>query len=654
MVREAIKLIELHGRIKAFVETYSLQIGPVIEHIDRPRGGYLSALATSIDAALNPFRKHIVEVEQRYLANPDQSLGFILSEVRRFETFFYFIIHFMDDAKDFHGCAILKLLHKHTLHADSRVMEAIKTIRKGVYGVFLRQLSQWLIYGHLVDQYEEFFIVHSEVTRKQPQNISGTMPLSGFLTTTTTNANISEANANADLWQYHIAYDMLPANFSPAWAEKVLFIGQTVRMVKQDARKIGTKKMSIWDDDDDDDDYVIDIGSLWNKQEPVYFNRLQTLYNAETIDVAAYERVVNEIKTYITGRLSEIAFNQADLIKHLRLIKEYFLLGRGELFLEFIIQTDAMHATRKEINDRVAREIHQAFQTALNRTFTEMEQMTIHLPLDEVADFTHEFDDDPKLFLRLVRLRFNVKWPLHLFFSPIIIDRYNQLFRFLLHIRKMQNDLHTVWHMHREQKIAGNSMISQLRNRMLFLIDNLQYYLQVDVLESQFSILINAVQNSKDFEFIQRAHSVFQANIMSLCFLLNGSINDAANNKSKETTDANPVLVILHKIMTTIRFFCALNKGVLDELTANDLAQLELHERLYVVIVDFHLSIIFELFILMGLLFLNFVVSRFTEHIEDLMTLLSNRMAGPASEPLSQFLLRLDFNYWFSNKHSHS
>lgn len=592
MLREAIKLIELHGAIKAFVEKYSLQIGPIVELKDRPRGVYLSALATSINVALNPFLEYIVKLEREYLANRNISLGFILAEVKLFETLLIFIIHLIDDAKGYHGCAILKLFHKHTMHADVRVMEAIKTIRKGVYGIFLRQLSQWLIYGHLVDQYEEFFIVHSEATKKQTQDVSGTMPLSGFLTTT--NASVTTAtNANGDLWQYHIAYDMLSANFSPAWAEKVLFIGQTVCMVKQDARKNGTKKMSIWDDDDDDDDYVIDIGSLWNKQESVYFNRLQTLNNVDDIDVGAYERVVNEIKTYITGRLSEIAFNQADLIKHLRLIKEYFLLGRGEFFLEFIIQTDAMHATRKEINDRVAREIHQAFQTALNRTFTEQEQITIHLPLDEVADFTHNFDDDPKLFLRLVRLKFNVKWPLHLFFSPIIIDRYNQLFRFLLQIRKMQNDLHIVWHMHRDQKVAGNSMITQLRNRMLFLIDNLQYYLQVDVLESQFSILINAVQHSKDFEFIQRAHSVFQANVMSLCFLLNGSINDAANSKSKETTDENPVLVILHKIMKTIRIFCSLNKVALKELTADDLQLLELNEQLYVVILDFDMRIFY-------------------------------------------------------------
>lgn len=642
MLREAVKMIELHSSLKASIKNCSLRIGIRAEEKDQVRGLYLSALANGVDVALKTFREHLVDTERKYLDNTNLSLGFILGEIKIYEPLLRFFEDLLNDVKDYHGCAILKLLHRFTFHADPYITAAIKTIRKAVYAIFLRQLSQWIIYGHFVDTYEEFFIVHSEASKKHVANNSGTMRASGFLTMT--NANINETNVNADLWQYHIKYDVLPACFSPTWAEKVLFIGQTVRMLQHDARKTGTKKMSAWNDDDEDDGYVMDVGSLWNNMERVYFDRIQTLFNAETIDVGAYEAVINEIKTYVTGRLSEIAFNQADLLKHLRLIKEYFLLGRGEFFLELIIQTEPLLASRREITDRLANKLHQAFQTALNRTFTDLEQITIHLPLDEVADFTADFDDDPKLFLRLVRLKFNVKWPLHLFFSPLIIDRYNHLFRFLLQIRRMQNDLHTVWRMHREQKVAGNSLISQLRNRMLFFVDNLQYYLQVDVLESQYSILINAVQNSKDFEFIQRTHSVFQANILSLCFLLNGATNGA---KAGTAADESPVLVILHKIMKTIRLFCALNhdcSGALDDLRADNIQLLELNDKLLVAVFQETCEDEGESdqFLCSN--------SRFSEHIEDLMTLLSNRMAGPASEPLSQFLLRLDFNYWFSNR----
>lgn len=59
-----------------------------------------------------------------------------------------------------------------------------------------------------------------------------------------------------------------------------------------------------------------------------------------------------------------------------------------------------------------------------------------------------------------------------------------------------------------------------LRNRLIFLVDNLQYYLQVDVLESQYMLFQSAVEATKDFEKIQKAHILFQANVLSQTFLL--------------------------------------------------------------------------------------------------------------------------------------
>lgn len=574
MLQEIEKIAKLHCVIKLFISKYSSQIGVSVGQNEMPKGLYLQAFAVSLDSALEPFRAHLVQLERKYIENPNLPLSYVLTEVKQFETFFYFLLHFLSELETqaLHGCAILIHLHKYDIHADEHVMQAIKTIRKGVYAVFLRQLSQWLIYGRLDDMHEEFFIVHIDENKsKNNQHLDAGTVLS--------TATISDS-VNTDLWQYEIVYDLLPSNFPPSWAEKVLFIGQTVQMLRDDPRKT-TKKMSIWNDEDDE--YSMEIGSLWNKKEHVYFNKIQHLYDSDSTDIGAYERVVNEIKAYVTERLSEIAFNQADLIKHLRLIKDYYLLGRGEFFLEFIIQTESITAKRDEINDHIARDLNQAFQTALNRTSNDLEQITMHLPLDEFADFPSDFDDDPKLFLHLIRLKFNVKWPLHLFFSPVILERYNQLFRFLLQIRKTQNDLHRVWRLHREEKLAGNSKMSQLRNQMLFLINNLQYYLQVDVLEGQFSILINAVQNSKDFEYIQRAHSIFQANVMSLCFLLNSNTNEMNTTKAKSITHENPVVVILNKIMKTIRLFCSVNEScerTITDLTNDELQLLELNDKL--------------------------------------------------------------------------
>lgn len=580
LLREIAKCGELHQSVRRFVTRYGSQAEKQAAEAgaQSPRGLYLQSLADSVGLVLEPFHQKLTQLIEDHLKNPNRVLSYYYNQIKPFESYFRFLLHFIGELEtgQFHGCAVLKLLHKHNFNGDQRIMRAIQAVRKSVYAVWLRQLSQWLIYGRLIDAFGEFLITHSDANKAK--GVYSLATATSMPNISATCATISDSAAvNADLWHYEVCYDMLPPNFTPSWAEKVLFIGQTVRMLNADPRRLD-KKRSLWTNGD----FEAEMGCLWNKREHVYFNKLQALYDDDCIDVGAYEAIVNEIKLFVTERLSEIAFNQADLIKHLHLVKDYYLLGRGELFLEFIIQTESLLVERGKISEYMARDVSQAFQVALNRSSVELEQLVLHMPLTDVETIDLEHcDDDPHVFLRLVAFKFSVKWPLHLLFSPTILKRYNQIFRFLLQIRKVQNDLHTVWRLHRDRKVAGNSLLSQLRNQMLFLVDNLQYYLQVDVIESQFSILMSAVQNSKDFEVIQRAHSVFQANVMSLCFQFSGNPNAGGGGNMngshlKGSEAENPVLSILNKILHTIRYFCRLNAACASPLTHEEHQQLEL------------------------------------------------------------------------------
>jgi hypothetical protein len=54
----------------------------------------------------------------------------------------------------------------------------------------------------------------------------------------------------------------------------------------------------------------------------------------------------------------------------------------------------------------------------------------------------------------------------------------------------------------------------QLRMHMSFLIDNLYSYLQVDVLESQWSKLSESLQASRDFEEVRIMHDKYLDSII--------------------------------------------------------------------------------------------------------------------------------------------
>lgn len=48
--------------------------------------------------------------------------------------------------------------------------------------------------------------------------------------------------------------------------------------------------------------------------------------------------------------------------------------------------------------------------------------------------------------------------------------------------------------------------IALLRAQMQFLLDNLQIYLHVDVIEAQYSLLVDAINKARAFEAIKLAH----------------------------------------------------------------------------------------------------------------------------------------------------
>ena len=102
---------------------------------------------------------------------------------------------------------------------------------------------------------------------------------------------------------------------SASWAEKVLFIGQTVLIFKVDTNKLN-KNAQSWNKSETR--FFGKEQSLWNESEHIYFEKIQALQNDSELNISHYEHVIDEIKSYVTTRLSEIAVNHADLVQQLK------------------------------------------------------------------------------------------------------------------------------------------------------------------------------------------------------------------------------------------------------------------------------------------------------------------------------------------------
>lgn len=121
------------------------------------------------------------------------------------------------------------------------------------------------------------------------------------------------------------------------------------------------------------------------------------------------------MKQCITELLWRVAVEEAQLVQQLKLVKDFFLMGRGDLFLEFIRLT--AHILNKSPTQHTSRDINLAFQMALRKMHlndeSAMDSFNFIVPVPphenedievEGTEFTEKEREDPigKIFSYLV------------------------------------------------------------------------------------------------------------------------------------------------------------------------------------------------------------------------------------------------------------
>ncbi|XP_076165985.1 gamma-tubulin complex component 4 [Ptiloglossa arizonensis] len=567
------------------------------------QGLYLQALCEGMDQALEPFRKEIVDLENVVLHDSYTPLSLILCRVQKYICLFSVLNSIIKEIRTqkIYGCKLLQCLHKNMHTGIPEVKLALEKMAHCVHTVFYKHLTSWLLYGHLEDMYNEFFI--KKISEGQ----------NSLVLVDNKNNVVETINTkfNSDMWDYNVQVDLLPSYIRPSLATKILTIGQTIIMFGNDPRH--KKDFAV----DDQTEY-----SIWGDKEYEYFLKLQNIQKEPVFNIVEFERTIDELKQCITELLWRVAVEEAQLVQQLKLVKDFFLMGRGDLFLEFIRLT--AHILSKPPTNHTSRDVNLAFQIALRKMHLNDENamdsfnFIIPVPVEENEDaeiggteFTDKEREDPieRRGWGMIILKYKVIWPLHLLFSPSALNDYNTLFRFLLRVKKTQIDLWNLWSEHMYYKNIDIGVI-QLRNNLIFIIDNLQYYLQVDVLESQYTIMEANMKNTRNFEDVQKAHSIFVANVMSQTFLL-GSLTERKNPVNK-----------------LIKLLLRLCDDFILQASMWEVGNLLLTEKEE--------------------------LKTLSDTLESLMSWLTktlNRVrAQPSGEHLAQLLLRLDFNRWFSRK----
>ncbi|KAI9353762.1 Spc98 family-domain-containing protein [Obelidium mucronatum] len=393
-----------------------------------------------------------------------------------------------------HGLAINNALYK---MAHSTGVQELKDIwllfLSAVNFVLGRQLVSWMVYGKLIDPHLEFFIGKREKDE-----------------------SVNRWNA-----EFELIDTMLPSYIPAAVGEDVLFVGKAVAAIRESK----TRKESVVDSLISSS--TAELSMLANHKEE--FRPLE-------LHIA-----IKRIKKLIEKVLWEVVVVEENLMDHLEIFRNYHLLGRGEFFVSFIDECDKLCleaasrlslVTEHDLAQLVSK-VSQSFGLVSDGKTEELLQNIRFKKMEQSSNLY-----SGSLIGTPVRLEYSVKWPLDLIFKPQDLDKYNELMSFLIALKKSQIHLQRLWPFPLSSTTTNKSSeqhqvmtkIWAIRAAMMFFVDSLWGYVQMDVLASEYHKLQSVItlpagggesggSSGGDFEAILKAHQEFLAACLRGLFL---------------------------------------------------------------------------------------------------------------------------------------
>lgn len=612
---------------------------------------YRRAIANGITEILSVYRSAVLQVEQNLLSDPLPILATVTHGLNKFEVLLPPLYELVMEIqhKDIKGGQLLNLLHKRCHCGVPELQSCIQRLLWHGHQVMFNQLTSWMVYGILQDQYSEFFIRRQD--DRDVENESSQRDVSDKL-----KQKLAKDTSLAS-WHtgFHVSLDMLPEYIHMRIAESILFAGKAIRVLRNPSpsatlqdpviRTVGSHGMQS------------SVGGSGVPKELANFSNiraeellpqaeadkidsmLKELKHSSEFHKRPFESAVGSIRTIAANHLWQLVVVRADLNGHLKALKDYFLLAKGDFFQCFLEESRQLMRLPPRQSTAEA-DLMIPFQLAALKTIGEEDKYFTRVSLrmlsygmksstsqkDLQKPNASELPSQGKAASELtldgwdsIALEYSIDWPLQLFFTPDVLSKYRKVFQYLIRLKRTQMELEKSWAavMHKDHadfsdycKDRKNNSATQLRRQrskplwrvrehMAFLIRNLQFYIQVDVIESQWNVLQSHVQDSHDFTELVSFHQEYLSALVSQSFLDIGSVSR-----------------ILDSIMKLCLQFCW---SIEQYETRPNISEID------------------------------HITEEFNKKSNSLYTILrSSRLAGSQRAPfLRQFLMRLNFNSFF-------
>ncbi|GAA5976158.1 hypothetical protein JCM11641_003297 [Rhodosporidiobolus odoratus] len=432
------------------------------------------------------------------------------------------------------GGSFLSTLHAYTSNGDPFISSFSCRLLQTLSVPFFSTLSSWIYDGELRDPFDEFFVALNPAldgngderwkARRVEEDRLGGGPGRGD----------DDGVAPHELWAEKFAFrkEMLPEFLEESFGKKIFSTGKSLNFMKYSC---------------EDAAWVVER----NRAED------RTLQYA---DMADLERSISLAYSKASQRLFELFFDKFRFMEHLRTLKDYLMLGKGD-FVEILME-QLGPSLSKPANTLYRHNLTSTLETAIRGSTPPSEVLTSVLRrLDaRMLDF-----EQGQVGWDVFLLEYKVDAPLSTVLGPESLDAYRVMFQHLWEIKRVEFALNEGWRtlMTNTRLLKRDSTVSfdlhQTRislNEMIFFVRQVEYYCHLEVVACQWAELEEFVAKKEgDLDKLIEAHQKYLGKLTEKALL---------KAQAKRKKEVKPLVEQLRDIFKVMLQY----KNVSDDLFA--------------------------------------------------------------------------------------
>ncbi|GAC97338.1 hypothetical protein PHSY_004923 [Pseudozyma hubeiensis SY62] len=379
----------------------------------------------------------------------------------------------IESCQDAHGGSLVSLIHSYTFNGDPFIRRFTSGLLDEVSKPFFHSLSLWIYEGELQDPFHEFFVELNDDPRRASQSRSGSNPPDGDL------PSFTDLDGDAaSLWQNKFVFrkDMLPSFLQESFGRKIFSTGKSLNFIRQSCG---------------DGDWVATRHTLAGPSSELRYT-----------DLTGLESTIERAFTSASKRLLDIFLDEFRLLEHLRALKDYLMLARGD-FVDLLMASLGPSLSRPA-NSLFRHNLTASLETAIRGSNAQHDDAEILRRLDaRILEFSTG-DTGWDTFT----LEYKLDSPVNTVLDNQAMVGYQTIFTHLWKIKRVELALNSSWlRLHetgtslcRIKRGGGNAVLVDLRresqrsmlmlSEMIHFIRQMQGFAQLEVIEYSWNDLL--------------------------------------------------------------------------------------------------------------------------------------------------------------------